>query len=154
MNSAASSASSEAALRMRRQLVSCHVSYLFFFFASLMKSNCSRDEFGCFVGVIGGGVENEATTRLVPFLVLVLLFCLLDEIQLLAVETILVLGFFVGASDSGGEGSENVGSAGRESCWCGRGGGVICLVWRRRPKAASSPSSGSTEKRVLGIIAW
>jgi hypothetical protein len=31
---------------------------------------------------------------------------------------------------------------------------VICLVWRRRPKAASSPSSGSTEKRVLGIIAW
>ena len=60
-----------------------------------------------------------------PFLVLVLLFCLLvlDEIQLLVVETILVFGFFVGASDSGGDGLENVGSAGREFCLLGRGGG-------------------------------
>ena len=69
------------------------------------------DEFSCFVGVVGCGVENEAMTHLVPFLVLVLiLFCLFvhDEIQLLAVETILVLGFFLAVSDSGGKGYKNV----------------------------------------------
>ena len=33
-------------------------------------------------------------------------------------------------------------------------GGLICLVWRRMPKAASSPSLGLTEKQVLGTVAW
>ena len=64
-----------------------------------------------------------------PFLIFVLLFCLfvLDEIQLLVVETILVLGFFLGASNSGSKGSENIGSVGQDSCWCGCGGGADML---------------------------
>ena len=114
------------------------------------------DEFGCFVGIIGCGVENEVTTCLVPFLVLVLLFCLfvLDEIQLLPVETIWCLAslwvpVILAARDR--KMSEVLD---RSPVGAVMVGGLICSVWRRRPKAASSPSSGLTEQRVSGTFAW
>ena len=110
------------------------------------------DGFGCFVGVIGGGIENKATTCFVPFLVLVPLFCLfvLDEVQLLVVETILVLGFFVGASDPSDEGLKNVGSVGRDSCWRSRGGGVDMLGVEVEAKGRKFPVVGFEGEASLG----
>ena len=61
------------------------------------------------------------------------IFCFLvfDKVQLLALEMILVLGLLVGANDAGGEGLEDVGSAGQEAGWCGRGGGHV-IRWVRK----------------------
>ncbi len=114
------------------------------------------NEFGCFVGVVGCGVENEATTHLVPFLVLVLFFA---SLSLMKSNYLWWRRFWCSASlwvrvipvardwktsdvpDGSPVGVVVV-------------GGLICLVCRRMPKAASSPSSGSTEKQVSGTIAW
>jgi len=38
-------------------------------------------------------------------------------------EAILVFSFFVGASDAGCKGAENIGGASGKACWCGCGGG-------------------------------
>ncbi len=81
-----------------------------------------------------------------------LIFCLfvLDEIQLLAVEMILVFSFFVGVSDSGGEGSENVGSARREFCWHSCGGGVDMLSVAAEAKSCEFPVVGVNSEASLG----
>jgi hypothetical protein len=86
------------------------------------------DFLGGGVAVGGRRVEHEASTRGMPFLRFVLLFCILflDVVKLLTLDFVLVLGLLRGAGDTSCEGPEEVGGVS-----CGGGEGACGLnTWQ------------------------
>ncbi len=69
------------------------------------------DFLGGGVAVGGRHVEHEASTRGMPFLCFVLLFCILflDVVELLALDFVLVLGLLEGVGDTSCKGLKEVG---------------------------------------------